>query len=151
MFFRDYMPSDYPGLLLLWEELDMSPRERGDTPEVIERTIAMGGKLIVMEEDGTGNIAGSSWMTFDGRRFFLHHFGIQKIYQRKGWGMKLAVKSLQLIKEKGYPVKLEVQRENISAIRLYEKCGFTPFPDYVLYMLRQPWEIDIEQLQRTCK
>jgi ribosomal protein S18 acetylase RimI-like enzyme len=147
MLFRDYHPNDYKQLLHLWDELDMSPRERGDTPEVIERTIGMGGKLIVMEEPGTGAIAGSSWMTFDGRRFFLHHFGIQKIHQRKGWGMKLAVESLKFIKEKGCQVKLEVHRENIAAVKLYKKCGFTPFPDYELYMLRKPGEIDIEQLQ----
>jgi ribosomal protein S18 acetylase RimI-like enzyme len=151
MVFRDYRPSDYTGLLLLWEELDMSPRERGDTPEVIQRTLDRGGKLIVMEEPGTGAIAGSSWITFDGRRLFLHHFGIKKIHQRNGWGMKLAVESLKFIKEKGYQVKLEVHRENIAAIRLYEKCGFTPFPDYGLYMLRQPEEIDIERLKRTGK
>ncbi len=147
MLFRDYHPNDYKQLLHLWDELDMSPRERGDTPEVIERTIGMGGKLIVIEEPGTGAIAGSSWMTFDGRRFFLHHFGIQKIHQRKGWGMKLAVESLKFIKEKGCQVKLEVHRENIAAVKLYKKCGFTPFPDYGLYMLRKPGEIDIEQLQ----
>ncbi|MEX0981503.1 MAG: GNAT family N-acetyltransferase [Bacteroidales bacterium] len=145
MVFRDYRSGDYPGLSQLWEELDMSPRERGDTPEVIQQTISMGGKLIVMEEPGTGTIAGSSWMTFDGRRLFLHHFGIQKIHQRKDWGMKLAIESLKFVKEKGFQVKLEVHRENIAAVKLYEKCGFTSFPDYGLFMLRQPEEIDIEQ------
>ncbi len=146
MVFRDYKPSDYPGLLLLWVELDMSPCERSDTPEVIQRTIDRGGKLIVMEEPETGTIAGSSWMTFDGRRLFLHHFGVKKIYQRKGWGMKLVVESLKFIKKKGGQVKLEVHRENIAAIKLYKKCGFTSFTDYGLYILRQPEEIDIEQL-----
>jgi ribosomal protein S18 acetylase RimI-like enzyme len=144
MVFRDYHPDDYEQLLHLWEELDMSARKRGDTPEVILRTIAMGGKLIVMEEPKTGTIAGSSWMTCDGRRIFLHHFGIMKSHQRRGWGMKLAIESLKFIKEKGLQVKLEVHKENQAAIRLYEKCGFTPFPDYDLYMIRQPANIDIQ-------
>lgn len=144
MVFRNYHPDDYEQLLRLWDELDMSARERGDTPEVILRTIAMGGKLIVMEEPETSTIAGSSWMTFDGRRIFLHHFGIMKTHQRRGWGMKLAVESLKFIKEKGFQVKLEVHRENLAAIKLYEKCGFGPFPDYDLYMIRKPTEIQID-------
>lgn len=146
MIFRDYRSGDYPGLLQLWEELDMSPRERGDTPEVIQRTIGLGGKLIVMVDPGTDTIAGSSWMTYDGRRLFLHHFGIMKIHQNKGWGMKLAIESLSFVKKQGVQVKLEVHRENIAAVKLYEKCGFTSFPDYGLYMLRQPEGINIEQL-----
>lgn len=144
MVFRDYHPDDYEQLLLLWDELNMSARERGDTPEVILRTIAMGGKLIVMEEKESGTIAGSSWMTCDGRRIFLHHFGITKSSQRRGWGMKLAVESLKFIKEKGFQVKLEVHKDNLAAIRLYEKCGFAPFPDYDLYMIRKPADIQID-------
>jgi ribosomal protein S18 acetylase RimI-like enzyme len=144
MIFRDYHPDDYEQLLQLWDELDMAARERGDTPEVILRTIAMGGKLILMEEPETGIIAGSSWMTCDGRRIFLHHFGIKKTHQRKGWGMKLAVESLKFIKEKGFQVKLEVHKENQEAIRLYEKCGFGSFPDYNLYMIRKPSDIQID-------
>ena len=144
MVFRDYHPGDYEQLLQLWDELDMSARERGDTPQVILRTIDMGGKLIVMEEPETGTVAGSSWMTFDGRRIFLHHFGIMKIHQRKGWGMKLALESLKFIKEKGFQVKLEVHKDNLAAIKLYEKCDFRQFPDYDLYMIRKPTDIQID-------
>ena len=46
MALRDYRSGDYPGLLLLWEELDMSPREHDDTVVIIQRTIDIEGKLI---------------------------------------------------------------------------------------------------------
>jgi len=136
MLLRDYIPQDFPQLIKLWQELDMSSKERGDSPEIILQTIEHGGRLIIMEETETGVIIGSSWMTFDGRRIFLHHFGIKKQYQRRGLGLKLAIESLNYIKQMGYQVKLEVHNENIPAKNLYEKIGFTSFPNYDIYMIR---------------
>lgn len=141
MIFRDYVQEDFPKLLNLWLELDMSSKERGDSNQSIVQTIAHGGKLIILEEPETGTIAGSSWMTFDGRRIFLHHFGIAKKFQQKGWGMKLAIESLKFAKQLGYQVKLEVHKENFPAISLYEKLGFTAFTDYNIYMIREPDKI----------
>ena len=40
------------------------------------------------------------------------------------------------IKELGYQVKLEVHTENIKAINLYIKYGFSDFPGYELMMNR---------------
>lgn len=140
MIIRDFHRSDVQQLFSLWDELDMGGAERGDTPESIRRTLEWGGKLLVMEDPGSRRITGSSWMTCDGRRIFLHHFGIAKDYQRKGWGMKLARESLKFIREKGYQVKLEVHQDNLPAIRLYEKLGFRSFPGYDVYMIRKPRE-----------
>lgn len=141
MIFRDYIQEDFPKLFNLWMELDMSSKERGDSNQIILQTIAHGGRLIILEEPETGIIAGSSWMTFDGRRIFLHHFGIAKSFQRKGWGMKLAIESLKFAKLKGYQVKLEVHKNNLPAITLYEKLGFIAFTDYNIYMIREPDKI----------
>lgn len=139
---RDYQPGDFQQLFSLWQELDMGGAERGDSPEIISQTIEMGGRLLVVEDPASGELIGSSWLTFDGRRIFLHHFGIKKKYQRKGYGMQLAVESLRVIRQKGYQVKLEVHQDNIAAIRLYEKLGFCSFPGYDIYMIRKPGEIE---------
>ena len=141
MVFREYRTGDYEQLLRLWEELDMSARERGDTHDVILRTLDQGGKLILLEDDATGTIVGSSWLTFDGRRIFLHHFGISKAYQGKGWGTRLAGESLRFIREKNHQVKLEVHKDNLPAKRFYEKVGFSAFTDYDIYMIRHPQKI----------
>jgi len=108
MVIRDYQPGDFQQLFSLWQELDMGGAERGDTPEIVLRTIEMGGRLLVAENPASGELIGSSWLTFDGRRIFLHHFGIKKNYQRKGWGMQLALESLRIIRQMGCQVKLEV-------------------------------------------
>jgi ribosomal protein S18 acetylase RimI-like enzyme len=146
MIFRDYHPEDFSEVFRLWEELEMAPAERGDNQDTILKTLKNGGKLIVLAEPETGKIIGSSWMTFDGRRIFLHHFGIKKGYRRKGWGEKLALESLKFITEKGCQVKLEVHQDNLPAIKLYEKMGFESFPDYGLYMIRKVHEIDRSRL-----
>lgn len=144
MLIRDFLPEDFSHVLTLWRELDMSSEERGDSEEIILQTIQHGGKLILMIDTETATLVGSSWMTFDGRRIFLHHFGIKKEYQRKGWGLKLALESIKFIKDKGYQVKLEVHKKNVAAKKLYEKLGFFAFTDYDIYMIRNTEEISLE-------
>ena len=143
MIFRDYESTDYPQLISLWEELDLSSPERCDTKDIVEQTINMGAKLLVMI-DSNKMLLGSSWMTFDGRRIFLHHFGIRKSQQGKGYGTLLAQESLKFIKEKNYQVKLEVHKDNIEAKHLYEKLGFFAFTDYDIYMIR-----DVDNIKTT--
>ena len=133
---RDYRPEDYPSLLDLWEQTDLAQPERGDTEEVIEQCNAQGGKLLVLEDTESGKLIGSSWMTWDGRRIYLHHFGILPGFQRRGLGTELAKKSLEWIREMGQQVKLEVHKKNYPAKRLYEKLGFFAFRDYDIYMIR---------------
>lgn len=134
---RDYRPKDYPALLELWKQTDLTAPERGDSPEVIKLCNKQGGRLLIMEESGAGRIIGSSWMTWDGRRIFLHHFGILPGYQGRGLGTRLAEVSLEWIRRKRQQVKLEVHKDNLAARHLYEKLGFYNFRDYEIYMMRE--------------
>jgi ribosomal protein S18 acetylase RimI-like enzyme len=133
---RDYRPDDYPSLSELWKQCELSQPERGDSPEAIRICNAHGGRLLVMEDGESKRIIGSSWMTWDGRRIYLHHFGILPGYRGMGLGTRLAEASLEWIREKGRQVKLEVHKNNLQAKRLYEKLGFFAFEDYDIYMIR---------------
>ena len=75
-------------------------------------------------------------MTWDGRRIYLHHFGILPDFQGRGFGTELAQKSLEWIRQTGQQVKLEVHKDNFKAKLLYEKLGFFAFRDYEIYMIR---------------
>ena len=134
---RDYKESDYASLLKLWNETELAQPERKDDAGVIKRCNDMGGCLLVLENAATGEIIGSSWMTWDGRRIYLHHFGIHPDWQNLGLGTKLAEASLEWISQTGQQVKMEVHKENKAAIRLYRKLGFFAFEDYDLYMIRE--------------
>jgi len=133
---RDYRKEDFPQVSTLWETTDLGNPVRGDDSETIQRTIEAGGKLIVMELRSVKQIIGTSWMTYDGRRIMLHHFGIMPQYQGKGLSDILMRESLGFVREKGAQVKLEVHSSNQKAINLYQKYGFKLLGDYNVFIIR---------------
>ena len=133
---RDYRDSDYDELVNFWDATELGRPERGDNKETIAETIRLGGALLIMEEKTTGKIAGTSWLTYDGRRVFLHHFGILPACQGRGLANALLAASFGFVKKKGHQVKLEVHSSNFKAINLYRKYGFEPLIDYEVYILR---------------
>jgi ribosomal protein S18 acetylase RimI-like enzyme len=140
---RPYARGDYQGIMQVWTATGLSRPERSDDEETIERSITMGGTLLVLYDDDAGDaIIGTSWITFDGRRLHLHHFGITPEYQGKGLSGKLLAESLKFVKEKGCQVKIEVHRTNEVALRLYRKAGFRYLGDYDVYIIR-----DIQSLE----
>jgi ribosomal protein S18 acetylase RimI-like enzyme len=133
---RQYRTGDFIGIAHLWKLTDLGNSLRGDDETIIENTIKMGASLLILEEKLTGRICGTSWMTFDGRRILLHHFGILPEFQGKGLSDILLKESLQLVKKKGYQVKLEVHSTNLKAISLYKKFGFVHLDGYIVYIIR---------------
>lgn len=138
MLIRDYRPEDFPLVEDLWKETGIYTTERGDTAEIINRCNQSGGKFIIVEEKPSGLVAGTSWITWDGRRLFLHHFAIRPDLQGKGLGRALALKSLEFAREKNAPMKLEVHQSNHTAIHLYRSLGFEVFEHYDIYMILDP-------------
>ena len=136
MIIRDYRNSDFEKLSILWEETNLGSTKRGDNERIIEQSIQIGGKLIVIENPKTNEIIGSSWMTFDGRRLHLHHIGVLPNYQNQGFGKLLTKESLKFAKDKGYQIKLEVHQTNKKAIDIYKKLGFKFLGDYDVYIVR---------------
>jgi ribosomal protein S18 acetylase RimI-like enzyme len=133
---RDYRNDDYHGVSKFWELTEMGSPERGDTDETIRRTIELGGCLLVLEAKSNGRICGTSWMTIDGRRILLHHFGVLPECQGRGLSKILMNESLQYVKKKGLQVKIEVHSTNFKAINLYKKFGFVHLGDYNVYVIR---------------
>jgi len=133
---REYRNDDFEGISKFWEITGMGSPERGDNRQTIDTTINLGGTLLVMEEKNTGKISGTCWMTFDGRRILLHHFGILPEYQGNGLSKILLKESLQFVKKRGLQVKLEVHSTNQKAINLYKKFGFKHLGEYNVYIIR---------------
>lgn len=133
---RDYRDSDYSEIKKLWEVTDMDNPIRGDNRETIERTLKLGGKFLVLESVSAKKIIGTSWMTYDGRRTVLHHFGILPEYQGKGLSKMLLKESFKFCKAVGAQVKLEAHAQNIKAVELYIKFGFKHLTGYNVYIIR---------------
>jgi ribosomal-protein-alanine N-acetyltransferase len=141
---RPYRKGDYHGIMALWSATDLDRPERGDDEATVERTLAMGGAMLIMYDADNGDkIIGTSWLTFDGRRLLLHHFGIIPEYQGRGLSHILLKKTLSLVREKGYQVKLEVHTANKVALRLYREAGFEYLGDYDVYIIRDIQSIEL--------
>jgi len=136
MLIRDYKARDYPAIEALWKITGIYTFERGDRGDLIERCNRQGGRFLVMEQKQTGRICGTSWLTWDGRRIFLHHFAIHPDFQGRGLGRRLALESIEFARSLDCPVKLEVHRANNKAVNLYKSLGFEDFEGYEVLMLR---------------
>ncbi len=135
-FIREYADSDYPELIGLWESLGLGGAHRGDDERIIRNTILLGGQLLLLIDNKTNSIAGTSWLTVDGRRTYLHHFGIHADFQGRGLAYMLLEASFKLAKTFGLQIKLEVHKDNEKALALYTKAGFKYLGDYLVYIIR---------------
>jgi ribosomal-protein-alanine N-acetyltransferase len=133
---RTYRKGDFAAVSEIWDATGLSNPARGDDEKIIEGSLQSGGTMLILEETGTRKICGTSWMTFDGRRIHLHHFGILPEWQGRGLADLLMKESMLFVKEKGYQVKLEVHETNIKAINLYKKYGFKYLGDYRVFIIR---------------
>ncbi len=134
--FRNFKKTDIEGVYELWEKTGLWNVLRGDDLDTIELSLKMGGKFIIMEDVLNSKIIGTSWITFDGRRLHLHHFGVDPDYQGKKLSKPLLKKTLLFAKKKGVQIKLEVHKDNFKAIELYTKNGFEYLGDYRIYIIR---------------
>jgi ribosomal protein S18 acetylase RimI-like enzyme len=133
---RDYWAADYPHVADIWERTGISTPGRGDTAEVIENTLRRKGRLLVLMDQESNSVIGTSWLTNDGRRLYLHHFAVDPDYQGHGLSKPLLHASLKFAKEIGLQVKLEVHQDNEKAISLYQDFGFKRLGDYDVYIIR---------------
>ncbi len=135
-FVRDYWAADFPHVSDIWERTGMSTPGRGDSAEVIENTLRRSGRLLVLVDREKDTVVGTSWLTNDGRRLYLHHFAIDPDYQGQGLSKPLLRESLKIARELGLQVKLEVHQENVKAISLYKDFGFKRLGDYDVMIIR---------------
>lgn len=131
----NYNNQYFEKLNLFWNNTGLGGSHRGDTAEIILDTIKAGGHLLIMV-DPNDEIIGSSWLTNDKRRTYLHHFGIREDLRRQGLANILLEKSLEVARKDGYQVKLEVHRLNEAAIALYKKYGFHDLGNYEVLIIR---------------
>ena len=132
---RDYEPADYAAVEQFWNENGLGGAHRGDDAAVVEQTLNAGGHLLLLVTDD-GMVAGTSWITNDKRRSYLHHFGIALPFRRMGLATRLLHASLEIARADGYQIKIEVHRDNMPAQLLYKKAGFTYLGDYDVLIIR---------------
>ena len=108
--FRAFRKKDFPEILKLWQLCGMGGEERGDTAETILKCNSHGGYFVVLECTSQKIIIGTSWMTWDGRRIYLHHFCIHPEYRGKGFGKLLGHECLRAHTRQKTPCREEPER-----------------------------------------
>jgi len=134
---RQFREADYEAVLEVWKQTDMGGAHRGDNLDVIKDTLSNGGQLFVLVDENDAKIVGTSWITNDSRRLYLHHFGILPDYQGKGLSKLLMEESMQFARDTKLQIKLEVHKQNAVARHLYEKYGFKFLGDYDVFIVRE--------------
>ncbi len=107
----------------IWTVTGVGRPERGDTLELVRRTLRFGGRFLTMLEDNEP--IGTAWITNDGRRLYLHHMAVLPEKQGQGYGRLLLEESIGIADTMGMQMKLEVHEENAVARHLYRRAGFT--------------------------
>lgn len=138
---RDYEESDWTAVQNLWLLTGLAAPERADGPHEIKETLHLGGKLIILEFVPEKKIAGTSWITNDGRRLHLHHMAVIPEMQGNGLSHLLMRASLHYAAQLNRQIKLEVHEKNITARNLYKKWGFAPLGDYDVLIIRNPRDV----------
>lgn len=131
---KDFENIYYNELIHLWEITGLNTPGRSDNLQVIEKTLSLGGKLFVMFFGQ--KLIGSSWLTSDGRRLYLHHFCIHPDFQGQKLSKPLLIESLNYAKKINLQIKLEVHQNNYIAKKLYINYGFKYLGDYEVYIIR---------------
>lgn len=139
---RKYINDDYRQISDLWLITGVGSPQRGDTQNSIKNTLQHGGEFYVLAQKSTKKIIGTSWITNDGRRLYLHHFAILPEYQSKGLSHLLVKKSLNYAKEMNMQIKIEVHDDNNIALNLYKSYGFKTLGNYRVYIIRGVENID---------
>lgn len=137
---RNYKKKDYAEVIKLWTEVGLHRKERGDTPEIIDATIANGGRLILLIDKTNKKIIGTSWLSTDYRRVFLSHFCVKTEYQGKGLSHILLAESFKFAQKLNLQIKLEVRRTNHRALNLYQNKGFKHIGDHDVYIARDIYD-----------
>jgi [ribosomal protein S18]-alanine N-acetyltransferase len=119
----------------IWQRTGVGNAARGDSFEVVNRTLEHGGKILTLKENDT--IIGTVWLTHDNRRLYIHHMALHPDWQGKRLSHYLLEDSLQYAHELGYQAKLEVDRDNLPAKHLYEKYGFKALGDFLVLIKRE--------------
>lgn len=140
-FVRDYLPADFAAVEQFWDENGLGGLLRGDNARIVDQTLSAGGHLLLLCNSG-GHIIGTSWLTNDKRRTYLHHFGIAAPYRGKGLSKFLLQVSLKRAVKDGLQIKIEVHRNSEIALHLYRGAGFKPLGDYDVYIIRNLSEVE---------
>jgi ribosomal protein S18 acetylase RimI-like enzyme len=133
--FRRGVDVDPEALVHFWRENDttLSPT---DTPEEVGRAAAINSNLFIVALS-EGEIIGTVWGTFDGRRGYVVHLAVRRSERGKGIGTLLMERVEEQFRSIGcHKVHLFVEEHNSEVADFYRALEWEERTDITLFSKR---------------
>lgn len=127
---RAFELGDYDAALALWSAAE----HLGPVPlDEVEKKLTRDAQLFLVAEDD-GQLVGIVMGSTDGRRGWIFRLAVDPTRRTEGIGRALITELEGRFLEIGITrVNLMVVRDNIEGTRFWERLGWSPFDDAVLY------------------
>ena len=118
-------PDDYDSVINFWEHIEKGVHlGASDAPDEIQKKIQRDPDLFLIAESGN-EIVGTVIGGFDGRRGMIYHLAVAASFRGRGIGSRLMSEVEARLRAKGcIKSYLVVMRENVEAMRFYERIGW---------------------------
>ena len=139
---RKWHISDYTkDLIATGEYSETEAKEEAESSySLLANGLSTLGHHLFIAENDVGIPVGMIWYIIENENcIFIADFLVYDEYRRMGYGSAILTELECKVKPKGYSIiELHVFKHNTAAIKLYDKCGFTPVEvDGSLYMEKQ--------------
>jgi ribosomal protein S18 acetylase RimI-like enzyme len=117
-------PTDFKNICSLWEKINVQPESVIQDQKNFKLMLKLNSTTcFVAEKDG--DIIGSIFGLFNGRRAWIHHLGVHPAFQNQKLGAQLlAMTEDSLHKQGANRVLLQVDFHNLGIIPFYQKKGY---------------------------
>ena len=132
---RDFsFPQDYPAVFHLWEMAGSGIHlRRSDELGELHKKLQRDPDLFLLAEID-GALVGSVLGGFDGRRGMMYHLAVAAEYRRRGIASLLVDELEKRLRAKGcIRYYLLVAKDNLEAVRFYERRGWKQMDDLYAY------------------
>ncbi|HUI88929.1 MAG TPA: GNAT family N-acetyltransferase [Anaerolineales bacterium] len=133
--FRDFRyPADYDAVMRFWVGIEKGVHiSASDAPGEIQKKIQRDPDLFLVAE-AHGEIVGTVIGGFDGRRGMIYHLAVSALFRGQGIGSRLMSEIESRLRAKGcLKSYLIVLRDNVDAMRFYERIGWEAMDRDLLY------------------
>lgn len=129
-----HFPQDYAAARRLWETAGPGIHvRRSDEPEEIQKKLQHDPDLFLVAE-ADGQLVGTVFGGFDGRRGMVYHLAVAESYRRTGIGAKLMNELENRLRLKGcLRCYLLVTTDNENAMAFYQRRGWERMDTLFIY------------------
>lgn len=121
---RPFTVADAPAVVALWDAAGLI-HPANDAHRDVARKVADSpwGFLVATDDDA---VIGSVMVGYDGHRGWINYLACHPDHRRRGVATMLMDEARRLLLERGCPkINLQVRAGNESAVRFYERLGYT--------------------------